>query len=290
MVLTALRLLFVLLMAAAGWYILSTSTVLHEYAWWTLAGTLTMATLVICIDILAPRKKLQIFAGTFLGLFVGLLVTYALSFLVKLLLAQYVDMFPRALLPNDQKTLEFYVNLVIGMICCYLCISFVLQTRDDFRFIVPYVEFKRQTKGHHPILMDTSALVDSRIADVAATGILPHQLVAPRFVMDELQALADSADRLKRARGRRGLDVLAKMQNHKLVDFHVYDSSLHDDPTHTGVDDKLIELAKQLEARILTTDFNLNKVAQLQGVQVVNVNELAAALRPVVLPGDKLTV
>jgi uncharacterized protein YacL len=290
MILTALRLLFVLLMAAAGWYVLSTSTVLHEYAWWTLAGTLTLATLVICIDILAPRKKLQIFAGTFLGLFVGLLVTYALSFVVKLLLSQYMEMFPRSLLHSDQAILEFFVNLVIGMVCCYLCISFVLQTRDDFRFIVPYVEFKRQTKGHHPILVDTSALVDGRIADVAATGILEHQLVVPKFVMEELQALADSADKLKRARGRRGLDVLGKLQNHRLVDLYIYDSSMHDDPTHEGADQKLLELSKQLEARVLTTDFNLNKVAQLRGLQVVNINDLANALRPVVLPGERMSV
>jgi uncharacterized protein YacL len=290
MILTALRVLFILLMSAAGWYILSTSSAFHEYAWWTLAGTLTLSTLIVCVDILAPRRKLQLFAGTFLGLFVGLLVTYALSFVVKLLLAQYLEMFPRSLLRSEQAVLEFFVNLVIGMVCCYLCISFVLQTRDDFRFIVPYVEFKRQTKGHHPLLVDSSALVDGRIADVAATGILPHQLVVPRFIVEELHALSDSADKLKRGRGRRGLDVLAKLQGHKLVDLYIYDSSMHDDPTHEGADQKLLELSKQLEARILTTDFNLNKVAQLQGVEVVNVNDLAAALRPVVLPGERMVV
>lgn len=292
MVLTALRALFVLLMAAAGWYILSTSEALHGYTWLTLAITLSVGTLIICIDILSPRKKLQIFAGTFLGLFVGLLVTYALSFVVKLLLSQYIEMMPRALLKTDQAKLEFFINLVIGMVCCYLCISFVLQTRDDFRFIVPYVEFKRQTKGHHPIVLDTSALVDGRIADVAATGILQHQLVVPRFVLDELHALSDSADKLKRGRGRRGLDVLKKLQDHKLIDLYIYDSSMHHGETgrDEGADQKLMELSKQLEARILTTDFNLNKVAQLQGVQVVNVNDVANALRPVVLPGERMVV
>src|SRR5205807_9750329 len=134
-------------------------------------------------------KKLQIFSGTFLGLFVGLLITYALSFLVRLLLAQYFDMFPRALTGQDREILIFFINLVVGLVCCYLCISFVLQTRDDFRFIVPYVEFKRQTKGHHPMLVDTSALIDGRIYDVSTTGILEHQLVVPRFVVDELQTL-----------------------------------------------------------------------------------------------------
>jgi uncharacterized protein YacL len=182
------------------------------------------------------------------------------------------------------------MNLVIGLVCCYLCISFVLQTRDDFRFIVPYVEFKRQTKGHHPILLDTSVLVDGRINDVAATGILQHQIVVPRFVLEELQALADSADKLKRARGRRGLDILSKLQNSKLVDLEIYDSSIHDDPKHEGADQKLLALSAQLGASVLTTDFNLNKVAQLQGVQVINLNELANAMRPAALPGDKMTV
>ena len=79
--------------------------------------------------------------------------------------------------------LEFFINLVIGLTCCYLCISFVLQTRDDFRFIIPYVEFKRETKGQHPILLDTSALVDGRVYDVAATGVLQHRLIVPRFVL-----------------------------------------------------------------------------------------------------------
>jgi uncharacterized protein YacL len=209
MVLTILRALFVLLMAAAGWYLLASSNALKDYTWLSLSITLVVGVLIICMDILAPRKKLQLFSGTFLGLFVGLLVTYALSFLVKLILPQYFEIAPRSLTAHDKAVLEFFINLVIGLVCCYLCISFVLQTKDDFRFIVPYVEFKRQTKGYHPMLMDTSALIDGRIYDVSTTGILEHQLVVPRFIVDELQTLADSADKLKRARGRRGLDMLA---------------------------------------------------------------------------------
>ena len=290
MVLTLLRALFVLLMAAAGWYLLSYSTAFRDYTWLSLAITLSLGVLIICVDILSPRKKLQLFAGTFLGLFVGLLITYAMSFLVKLLLPQYFEMSPKAILMTDRAMLEFFINLIIGLVSCYLCISFVLQTRDDFRFVVPYVEFKRETKGNQPILVDTSALIDGRIHDVAATGILQHRLIVPRFVLDELQALSDSADKLKRSRGRRGLDILGKLQNHKLVDLIIYDSSVHDDPSQAGADQKLLELSKQLAANVLTTDFNLNKVAQLQGVQVININDLAGALRPVVLPGEKMLV
>src|SRR5947209_9605430 len=143
MILTFLRALFVLLMAAVGWYLLASSSALREYTWYTLTITLVLGVLIVCLDILAPRKKLQLFSGTFLGLFVGLMVTYALSFVVKLLLPQYFVIAPRAAMPRDQVVLEFFINPVIGVACCYLCTSFVLQTRDDFRLLVPCVEFKR---------------------------------------------------------------------------------------------------------------------------------------------------
>ena len=290
MVLTLLRALFVLLMAAAGWYLLSNSLAFRGYTWLTLMITLTLGVMIVCVDILSPRNKLQMFAGTFLGLFVGLLITYAMSFLVKLILPQYFEMSATSFSPADRAMLEFFINLVVGLVCTYLCISFVLQTRDDFRFIVPYVEFKRETKGHHPIILDTSALIDGRVYDVAITGILQHRLIVPRFVLDELQSLADSADKLKRAKGRRGVEVLGKLQNYKHIDLFIYDSSVHDDPSRTGADQKLLELSKQLNASLMTTDFNLNQVAQLQGVKVININDLANALRPVVLPGEKMFV
>ena len=290
MILTFLRALFVLFMAAAGWYLLSTSQAFRAYTWLSLMITLSIGVLIICVDILSPRNKLQMFSGTFLGLFVGLLITYAMSFVVKLLLPQYFEMALTVIGREDKAQFEFFINLVIGLISCYLCISFVLQTRDDFRFIVPYVEFKRETKGSRPILVDTSALIDGRLFDVAGTGILQHRMIVPRFVLMELQTLADSADKLKRSRGRRGLDILNKLQQHKLLDLVIYDSALHDDPAQVGVDQKLLELSKQLNADIVTTDFNLNQVAQLRGVLVININDLAAALRPVVLPGEKMTV
>lgn len=290
MVLTVLRALFVLLMAAAGWYLMASTTILRDYTYYTLSATLSLGVAIICIDILAPRSKLQIFSGTFLGLFVGLLITYALSFVVKLILPQYFEMSPYVLSRQDQTTLEFFVNLVIGLICCYLCISFVLQTKDDFRFVVPYVELKRQAKGYRPMLLDTSALIDGRVHDVAATGVLQHRLLVPTFVVEELHTMSDSADKNKRAKGRRGLDVMAKLQNLKVTDLVIYDASVQPGAEEGGVDQKLIELSKQLDGSVLTTDFNLNKVAQLAGVQVINLNDIASALRPVVLPGERLTV
>jgi len=179
--------------------------------------------------------------------------------------------------------------MMLGVACCYLAISFILQTKDDFRFIIPYVEFNKKTKGARQIILDTSVLIDGRIKDIAATGILESQVVVPRFVLDELQGIADSADKLKRARGRRGLDVLTELRRGPKSDVIIYDSSATG-PEAKEVDQRLMELAEALNARVLTNDYNLNKVAQLQGVDVININELAIAVKPVVLPGEKMTV
>jgi uncharacterized protein YacL len=179
---------------------------------------------------------------------------------------------------------------VLGVICCYLSISFILQTKDDFRFIIPYVEFSKQTKGSRPILLDTSVLIDGRITDIAATGVFDSQMIVPRFVLDELQLVADSGDKLKRNRGRRGLDVLTRLRGQPRTEVILYDHSVHSETDIDGVDQKLLALARQLNARVLTTDFNLNKVAQLRGVDVININDLGHALKPVVLPGEKMQV
>ena len=145
---------------------------------------------------------------------------------------------------------------------------------------------EKQSKKLHKIL-DTSVIIDGRIADICAAGFLDGVLVAPQFVLRELQQIADSADAMKRNRGRRGLDILQKIQNLTSVTVQIVDD---DFPAVREVDLKLIELAKSYEAKIVTNDFNLNKVAQLHGVEVLNINELANALKPVVLPGEIMRV
>lgn len=136
-------------------------------------------------------------------------------------------------------------------------------------------------------ILDTSVIIDGRIADIAETGFLDGILVIPQFVLRELQLVADSADSLKRNRGRRGLDILQRVQKIATVNVQIVED---DFPTIREVDLKLIELAKAYEAKIITNDFNLNKVAQLQGVEVLNINELANALKPIVLPGETMRV
>jgi uncharacterized protein YacL len=140
------------------------------------------------------------------------------------------------------------------------------------------------------MLLDTSVLIDGRIADIAETGIIEGRLIVPRFVLKELQLVADSSDKLRRNRGRRGLDVLQRLQNDKRVEVILYDSSGRDQDEPRDVDGKLMTLAQELNCRVLTNDFNLNKVASLRGVSVININDLANALKPIVLPGERLIV
>jgi uncharacterized protein YacL len=304
MILHVLRALFILLMGAVGYFLLlQPSEVLGQYTWLTMMVTLCVGVFIVCADILSPRRKLAMFSGTFLGLVVGIFIAYALSFVVTLIVDNYLpaisddarDFLSKTYAINkksisNRDMVVQNVNLVLGVVCCYLSISFILQTKDDFRFIIPYVEFSRQTKGSHPILLDTSILIDGRITDIAATGIFENQLIVPRFVLDELQLVADSGDKLKRNRGRRGLDILTKLRSLARTEVIIYDHSVHSETEVDGVDQKLLALAKQLNARVLTTDFNLNKVAQLRGVDVININDLTHALKPVVLPGEKMNV
>jgi uncharacterized protein YacL len=291
MILTILRGLFVLLMAAVGWsYIKDPNTQIGPSTWLALAFAVVIGVFIVCIDILAPRKKLSLFSGVFFGLLVGISIAYALSFVTPLVIDQYEFMTSRVMGDKSRDAIITYINLLLGTVTCYLAISFILQTKDDFRFIVPYVEFRKQTKGARPILLDTSVLIDGRISDIADTGIIESQLVVPRFVLTELQAIADSADKLKRNRGRRGLDTLQELQAHNRIDLIHYDSSGREDISHGPVDEQLMRLAKDLNGRVMTTDFNLNKVAQLRGVDVVNINDLANAMKPVVMPGEKMRV
>lgn len=149
--------------------------------------------------------------------------------------------------------------------------------------------FRQKTKGESTRmkLLDTSVIIDGRISDICEAGFIEGTVVAPQFILNELQHIADSSDPLKRARGRRGLDILNKLQKSPQVKIEVMDI---DFPKVKEVDSKLIALAKELSADILTNDFNLNKIAQIQGVNVLNINQLANAVKPIVLPGESMNV
>ncbi|MHC5083463.1 MAG: TRAM domain-containing protein [Planctomycetota bacterium] len=178
----------------------------------------------------------------------------------------------------------------VDVCVCYLCISIVIRTKDDFRFLVPYVEFTRQTKGLRPLVLDTSVIIDGRIADISQTKLFDAPLVVPRFVLNELQLIADSADKIKRNRGRRGLDMLNKLQHSPIVEVKIDDTPPPGLEEKTEVDQKLVAFSKNCDGRLVTNDFNLNKVASLRGVDVININDLANALKTVTLPGESMTV
>jgi len=182
------------------------------------------------------------------------------------------------------------LSLILTVICCYIAISTLLQTKDEFRFIIPYVEFSKQVKGSKPLVLDTSVIIDGRIADICDTRFIDTKLIVPRFVLQELQSVADSSDKLKRNRGRRGLDMLKRMQNNPKVELQMHEANLPVLRDVQKVDERLVVLAKALDARVVTNDYNLNKIAQLQGVEVINLNELANALKSVALPGELMTV
>lgn len=281
MPLLILRIVFLMVASALG-YQLITSVLSQSYSTGGiylagLGGMLLLACAVIAVDIFVRRKRLDTITAIYFGMIIGLFLTYVLKLALSPVMT---DLDPR---------LAQWLQLVLGMILCYSCISLLLQTKDDFRFIIPYVEFAKEIKGLKPLVLDTSVVIDGRIADLADTKALDNQLIMPRFVIGELQGIADSSDKLRRGRGRRGLDVLNRLRSDPSVDLMIYDREL---PEFAGqaVDMKLVLLAKHLSGKVVTNDYNLNKVAKLHGVGVINLNDIANALKPVFLPGEKFTV
>jgi uncharacterized protein YacL len=191
-----------------------------------------------------------------------------------------------ALILQGWTTAAGFFPVLAALLPTYLGLSIGASVAGRLRFSGPVEPTARSRTGLMRIL-DTSVIIDGRIADVAETGFLEGTLVIPRFVLAELQQVADSQDPLKRARGRRGLDILQRIQTARRLPVEILDD---DFPGVREVDRKLIEMAKARQATLVTNDFNLNKVATLESVPVLNVNELANALRPVVLPGENMRV
>ena len=209
------------------------------------------------------------------GIFLSNLVTEALHPAMELYL---------------HKSVHMMFSSFVTIFICYICISTLLQTKDDFRFIIPYVEFSKEVKGARPLVLDTSVVIDGRIADVAETRVIDQPLVVPRFVLQELQSIADSSDKLRRNRGRRGLDILNRLQKSPGIEVQIHDGEIPELAGIREVDQRLVILAKHLGGKVVTNDYNLNKIAKLQGVDVINLNDLANAMKPIVLPGESLNV
>jgi uncharacterized protein YacL len=206
--------------------------------------------------------------GMFIGLLLAFLLAFGLNFVSNIMEKQQVVPWIYTLL----TCIMGYLGLVIGS-----------KKVDEFHLLTSGTEkINKNLK-----ILDTSSIIDGRIADLCDTGFIEGTMIVPKFVLEELQYVADSPDSLKRSRGRRGLDILNRMRKDKEVKIEIIEQ---DFPESKGVDAKLLELAKQLNAKILTNDFNLNKVAELHGIKILNINELANALKPVILPGEVMTV
>lgn len=251
--------------------------------WWIPVGVaICLFLLVYLIDRFTPNKKVSTISGVFLGLVVGMLATVVLGLAMDLVIRTWGF---NTTAIDYLKPLMGTIKVMLGLCLCYLGVTTVLQTQDDFRIVIPYVEFAKQIRGVRPIVLDTSALIDGRIADVAATGLIQAPLVVPRFVLAELQLLADSSDKFKRAKGRRGLDVVARLQRQGTIDVKIDDTKV----LALSVDQMLVELAQKLGGgRLMTTDLALTRVAQIHGVMVLNLHEIANALKPTLISGQQL--
>jgi uncharacterized protein YacL len=280
MLLLIIRLLYFFVCAGAIAALVGNETKRPEFA-----ETHTLATfailffisqIVTIVDLVVKRKRIEVISAIYFGLLIGVLLSFLLMLAIAPVLDQvgYADWTPA-------------VNSVVTLVLSYLSVALILQTKDDFRFIIPYVEFSRELKGGRPLILDSSALIDGRISDVVETRMIDSQMIVPSFVLKEVQDIADSSDKSRRIRGRRGLDVLSKLQKIPHAEISVYES---DDTKGKSIDQRLIDVSKLLAGRIVTNDFNLTKVANVQGVDVINLNDVASALRPRYLPGERLRV
>lgn len=276
--LNVIRMFFLLLASFIGVSVaLGESPENWWYAGWVgaICG-LGFASIMIVLDLMLQGLSIRSFShGTF-GLLVGLLCAWLVT-RIGFFKAGWVEQFELA---------GNIFNLCIFLGFGFLGVMLALRSkREEFSLLIPYVRFRQDSLQDLPTLLDTSVIIDGRVPGICETGFLGGALVVPRFVLDELQKMADSADEIKRGRGKRGLDCLNLLQNDEAFEVKIHEESF--DPGLT-TEQKLVELADILSARILTNDASLGDVARLKGIDVLNLNELATSLRPIVSPGDEL--
>lgn len=234
---------------------------------------LVVSCVIIFIEIGMRKVSVRGLSSAVFGLILGLIMSKLVS-----------DAFSLAPISTEQLSI---MRVTLTLIFCYLGMVIGLRGKDEFNIIIPYVRLRRQDQVEEMVLLDTSVIIDGRILDFFKTKFLESKIIIPRFILNELQQIADSTDPIKRQRGRRGLEILQAIQKEAGQGISVNEE---DFPEVPEVDAKLVKLAKLLEAKILTVDFNLNRVATFQGVKVLNINELANVLKPVVFPGEEMRI
>lgn len=300
MVIWALRGVFVLLGGSIGY---SVAQLCRIDVLKGMLGGVVLAFVVIVLEFFFSRRPIASVSSIMFGLLVGFITARFFTEGLYLVLGPeaYRMLGTEIVMERDKTgTLvakhhpavpedDFRNAVSLGMTCvfCYLGVTIFYQTRDRFRFIIPYVEFRPAEQGPTPMVLDTSVIIDGRIVDVIDTEFIGGPIIIPRFVLAELQAIADSADRHRRNRGRRGLSILDRLQRNPVLDVKVKEYYHGED---RPVDARLIDFAKTIDGRVVTTDFNLAKIAEIEGIRVLNLNDLAAAVKPTALPGDEITI
>jgi uncharacterized protein YacL len=270
MTLLFIRIFFLVLSGVVGFLI---GNVYNQELFGILVALLA-GSLLILLEITMKRVSVRGLSSVVFGLLFGVIMAKLVADTI-------------ALIPLHESVLSS-ARVILTLIFSYLGAVIALRGKDEFNLIIPYVRFRRTDLKDGVIVLDTSAIIDSRVFDIYRTHFLSGRLVVPRFVLHELQRLADSEDDLKRQRGRRGMEILRTMQKDTNMDVRVHEDELQSE--EGGVDLKLVKLAKIMEARLCTTDFNLGRMATIQGVDVVNVNDLVNAVKPVVFSGEELDI
>ncbi len=272
-----IRLLFLSLCIVGGYAV---SQVREEYTAHSNGGVLGMMIgfgfggLLIAIDEMLKGFSLRAFSATTFGLLLGSLV------------AALID--NSGLFVNAAETVRWIIRLCLFLGFGYIGMVLAMRSnKEDFSLIIPYVRFSPQNKPDNLVLLDTSVIIDGRIADLIQTGLIEGLIVVPRFVLLELQQIADSADDIKRARGRRGFEMLNRLQHNNKLEVRIHDG---DFPEEKGVDAKLVRLARNLNAKLFTNDSNLAKVASLQQVQCVNLHEVSHFMKTAMVPGETISL
>jgi uncharacterized protein YacL len=270
----AIRFLFLSLCTAAGFAVSQRTeffTVPHNDVLGMLMG-FGFGGLMIAIDEMLKSFSLRAFSATTFGLLLGTAVA---------LLIEHSGLFEN----TDDRT-RWLIRLGLFLGFSYIGIILAMRSnKEDFSLIIPYVRFRSQNQPDNLLLLDTSAIIDGRIADLMETQLLEGLIVVPRFVLREIQQVADSADAVKRARGRRGLEMLNRIQRNTNIEVRIHDG---DFPEEKDVDAKLVRLARNLNAKLITNDYNLSKVAELQKITCINLHEIAKSLKAILLPGEML--
>jgi uncharacterized protein YacL len=262
-----------MLCTACGWLVCYT---IHEWDAYRLRAAFVgfcIGALVVLVDLMLKGFSLRGLSALTFGITVGTIIAHLIS--------------TSPLFAEGNPEMIFLAQLTLFLVCAYLGAVIALRGKDEFNLVIPYVRFVPHEVDVPLVVVDTSVLIDGRIARVCETGFLSAALVIPRFVLNELQVIADSSDPLRQARGRRGLDVLNALRAIKNLDIRITESEV---ARKEDVDAKLVFLAQSMRAKLLTTDYNLAKMAEFQGVPWLNLNKLSKSLQPELMIGERLEV